>query len=133
MCRQGNKYRAIVLVNVHANRTLTVPPFQAVSGSYRMRPLHASPSSSQETGHGEHPLHLHPHHSRRASVHVLRPGHQHRRRRRHGPRLPRHAVAALDGITGARVDWADSRGLNEHERQALELSEERSQLAAGHR
>jgi hypothetical protein len=23
---------------------------------------------------------------------------------------PRHAVAALDGITGARVDWADSRG-----------------------
>ena len=46
---------------------------------------------------------------------------------------PRHAVAALDGITGARVDWADSRGLNEHERQALELSEERSQLAAGHR
>jgi hypothetical protein len=46
---------------------------------------------------------------------------------------PRHAVAALDGITGARVDWADSRGLNEHERQALELSEERSQFAAGHR
>jgi hypothetical protein len=46
---------------------------------------------------------------------------------------PRHAVAALDGITGARVDWADSRGLNEHERQALELSEERGQLAAGHR
>jgi len=24
---------------------------------------------------------------------------------------PRHAVAALDGITGARVDWADSREL----------------------
>ena len=46
---------------------------------------------------------------------------------------PRHAVAALDGITGARVDWADSKGLNEHEHLALELSEERSQLAAGYR
>ena len=44
---------------------------------------------------------------------------------------PRHAVAALDGIAGACVDWADSQGLNEHERQALKLSEERSQLAAG--
>ena len=37
---------------------------------------------------------------------------------------PRHAVAALDGITGAHVDWADSKGLNEWERKALELSEE---------
>jgi hypothetical protein len=46
---------------------------------------------------------------------------------------PRHAVAALDGITGARVNWTDSRGLNEWERQALELSEERSQLAVAHR
>ena len=35
---------------------------------------------------------------------------------------PRHAVAALDGITGAHVDWTDSRGLNEWERTALELS-----------
>jgi hypothetical protein len=42
---------------------------------------------------------------------------------------PRHAVAALDGIAGARVDWADSRGLNEFERTALELSGERSLLA----
>ena len=25
---------------------------------------------------------------------------------------PRHAIAALDGITGAHVDWADSKGLN---------------------
>jgi len=41
----------------------------------------------------------------------------------------RHAVAALDGIIGAYVDWEDSRGLNEWERQALDLSEERSQLA----
>jgi hypothetical protein len=41
---------------------------------------------------------------------------------------PRHAVAALDGITDAHVDWADSKGLNEWERKALELSEERSQL-----
>ena len=39
---------------------LTVPPFQAVSGSYRMRHLHAS-ASSQETGHGADPLHLHAH------------------------------------------------------------------------
>jgi hypothetical protein len=46
---------------------------------------------------------------------------------------PQHAVAALEGIIGARVDWADSKGLNEWERRALDLSEERSQLAAGHR
>jgi hypothetical protein len=44
---------------------------------------------------------------------------------------PRHAVAALDGITGAHVDWADSRSLNEWERTALELSEERSKLVYG--
>jgi hypothetical protein len=43
---------------------------------------------------------------------------------------PRHAVAALDGITGAHVDWADSKGLNEQERKALELAEERSKLSA---
>lgn len=42
---------------------------------------------------------------------------------------PSHAVAALNGITGAHVDWADSKGLNQWERQALELAEERSQLA----
>jgi hypothetical protein len=36
----------------------------------------------------------------------------------------RHAVAALDGIIGAHVDWADSKGLNEWERKALELSED---------
>jgi hypothetical protein len=46
---------------------------------------------------------------------------------------PRHAVAALGGITGAHVDWADSKGLNEWEHKALELSEERSQLPAVHR
>ena len=39
----------------------------------------------------------------------------------------RHAVAALDGIDGARIDWADPRGLNEFERKALELTEEISQ------
>jgi len=43
---------------------------------------------------------------------------------------PRHAIAALDGITGAHVDWADSKGLNQWERMALELSEERSKLSA---
>jgi hypothetical protein len=37
---------------------------------------------------------------------------------------PQHAVAALDGIDGARVDWADTRGINEFERKALELTEE---------
>jgi hypothetical protein len=41
---------------------------------------------------------------------------------------PRHAVAALGGISGARVDWPDSKGLNQWERKALELAEERSQL-----
>jgi hypothetical protein len=30
-----------------------------------------------------------------------------------------HAVAALDGITGAHVDWAGSKGLDEWERKAL--------------
>jgi len=29
MCRQDNEYRANVLVNVHANRTLTVLPLRA--------------------------------------------------------------------------------------------------------
>jgi hypothetical protein len=43
---------------------------------------------------------------------------------------PRHAVAALDGISGAGVDWLDSKGLNEHERMAIELAEERSRLSA---
>jgi hypothetical protein len=42
---------------------------------------------------------------------------------------PRHAVAALDGLAGGHVDWHDSKGLNEFERQALELTEERSKLA----
>jgi len=41
---------------------------------------------------------------------------------------PRHAVAALDGIIGAHIDWPDSKGLNQWERTALELAEERSQL-----
>jgi hypothetical protein len=41
---------------------------------------------------------------------------------------PRHAVAALDGISRARVDWPDSKALNQSERTALELAEERSQL-----
>jgi hypothetical protein len=44
---------------------------------------------------------------------------------------PGHAVAALDGITGAHVDWADSRDLSQWERTALELSGERSKLAYG--
>jgi hypothetical protein len=43
---------------------------------------------------------------------------------------PRHGVAALDGIASAHVGWADSKGLNEYERKALELAEERSQLGS---
>jgi len=43
---------------------------------------------------------------------------------------PRHAVAALDGITGAHVDLADSKGLNQWECEVLALSEERSRLSA---
>jgi hypothetical protein len=43
------------------------------------------------------------------------------------PTTARHAVAALNGITGAHVDWADSKGLNAWERKALELREERRQ------
>ena len=45
-----------------------------------------------------------------------------------GRGCPRHAVAALDGISRARVDWPDSESLNQWERTALELAEERSQL-----
>ncbi len=41
---------------------------------------------------------------------------------------PRHAVAALNGIIRARVIWEDTHGINDHERTALQLAEERSQL-----
>jgi len=41
---------------------------------------------------------------------------------------PRHALTALNGVTGAHVNWRDSKGLNERERKALELAGERSQL-----
>jgi hypothetical protein len=44
---------------------------------------------------------------------------------------PRHALAALDGITGARVDWADTRGLNQYERAALELAEDTARRTRG--
>lgn len=40
---------------------------------------------------------------------------------------PRHAVAALDGLAGARVIWEDSHGINEYEVTALRIAEERSQ------
>jgi hypothetical protein len=43
---------------------------------------------------------------------------------------PRHAVAALNGISGARIDWDDSKGLNEFEIMALKITEERSKLNA---
>jgi hypothetical protein len=41
---------------------------------------------------------------------------------------PRHAAAALAASPRARVDWPDSKGLNQWEHTALELAEERSQL-----
>jgi hypothetical protein len=37
-------------------------------------------------------------------------------------------VVALDGISRARVDWSDSKGLDQWERTALGLAEEQSQL-----
>jgi hypothetical protein len=37
-------------------------------------------------------------------------------------------MMALEGIRDARVDWADSKGLNEFEVQALKLTEERTSL-----
>jgi hypothetical protein len=40
-----------------------------------------------------------------------------------------HAVQALNGTIGLRVDWDGSRGLNEYERRAIELAEERGRLA----
>ena len=46
-------------------------------------------------------------------------------------RCPHHAVAALNDITGAPVDWVGSEGLNEWKRKALELSEERANSAMG--
>jgi hypothetical protein len=46
---------------------------------------------------------------------------------------PQHAVAALNGIIGARVIWADTRGINDHERTTLSIAGERSQLVAGPR
>ena len=61
----------------------------------------------------------------------IRTRHDHGLRGACAPACPRHAVAALDGITGAHVDWADSRGLSQWERTALELSEKRSKLAYG--
>ena len=41
---------------------------------------------------------------------------------------PRHALAALNGITGVTLTGPISEGTNEWERKALELAEERSQL-----
>ena len=43
---------------------------------------------------------------------------------------PKHALAALEGIKGARIDWADSKGLNEWEIKGLQIAEERSRLWA---
>lgn len=37
---------------------------------------------------------------------------------------PAHAIRALEGIDGARVDWPDTVGLNEFEVKALEITEQ---------
>ena len=37
---------------------------------------------------------------------------------------PKHAMIALECITGARVDWADSKSLNEYEVKALQITEQ---------
>jgi hypothetical protein len=42
---------------------------------------------------------------------------------------PRHAVAALDGLAGARVIWDDTRGINEYEVTALRIAGDRSQFS----
>jgi hypothetical protein len=34
------------------------------------------------------------------------------------PACSRHAVARVNGMTGAHLDWSDSKGLNEWERNA---------------
>jgi len=126
---QGGQPRAasLSLTRWHKTPPLTVPPFQAVSGSYRMRHLHAS-ASSQETGDDPDPLHLHPHLRRRVSLPVLRTSDDRGRRRGYGPRRSSSRRGRLDSISRARVDWPDSKGLNQWERTALELAEERNQL-----
>jgi hypothetical protein len=43
----------------------------------------------------------------------------------------KHAIDALDHITGARVDWTDTKGLNEFELKALQLTDERAAARAG--
>ncbi len=40
----------------------------------------------------------------------------------------RHAVEALDGLAGGRIDWDDSKGLNEFEVKELQITEDRSQV-----
>jgi hypothetical protein len=99
---------------------LTVRPFQAVFGSYRMRHLHAS-ASSQETGHEQtrftciltEPTNPHASPTRVTIVDSERAS---------ARACPRHAVAVLECIASARVDWPDSKGLNEGECTALELA-----------
>jgi hypothetical protein len=65
-----------------------------------------------------HPLHLHTHHGRRARIPVIIDSESTTARG-----CPRHAVAALNGLTVAHVNWADSKGLNEWEHRAHELAE----------
>jgi hypothetical protein len=109
---------------------MTFPPFQAVSGSYRIRHLHAA-ASSQEARTWRRPASPAP--SPQPTNPHASPAHASRSQTPRGASAracPRHAVAALDGISGARVDWVDSKGLTEHERMAVELAGERSRLSA---
>ena len=96
---------------------LTLPPFRAVSGSYRMRHLHAS-ASSQEAGMAQTRFTCtltradEPACQAYARITIMDSEGGTARG------CPRHAVAALDGIASARVDWADSKGIYEWERKA---------------
>jgi hypothetical protein len=105
-------------------RAAPAQSFQADFGSYRVRHLHASPRG-QETGQTRFTCTLAktdepcPSH---AKVTIIDGEGASARA------CPRHAVAVLNGITRARIDWSDSKGLNQWERQALDLAEERSQL-----
>ncbi len=49
---------------------------------------------------------------------------------RHG-RAGTEGTVLIQAARGAHVDWADSKGLYQWERKALELSEERSKLGHG--
>ena len=112
-----------------AQATLDRP---ALPGGFRQLSDEASPRLSWQPGDRTWHRPASPAHSpvQTNRMPVIRARHDHGLRRSQRRACPRHAVAALDGVTGAHVDWADSRDLNQWERTALELSEKRSKLSA---